>query len=79
MKMKFTDLKIDKGKERGQIQHISCHNIAKKVAGSLASPPQGPLHVTAWEDSSMNRSAYLHNVNNISAVCYAVLHDSHCR
>ena len=70
MKMKLTDLKINKGKEGEQIRRIHY---------DLASLPAGPLGVTACEDSGTNRSSFLHNLNNISSLCYDVLHDSHCR
>ena len=51
VKVKITDLQIDKTKERGQIRSINYDDIAKKVKGYQALPPPGPLRVTAWEDS----------------------------
>ena len=62
MKIKITDLKIDKTKERGQIPQIDHDDVAKKVAGYQALPPPGPLRVTAWEDSGMARFAFLHKI-----------------
>ena len=58
MKVKITDLKIDKTKERGQIQQIDHDNVAKKMVGYQALPPPGPLRVAAWEDSGMTRFAF---------------------
>ena len=58
VKVKITDLKIDKTKERGQIRQIDRDDVAKKVAGYQALPPPGPLRVTAWADSSMTRFAF---------------------
>ena len=58
VKVKITDLQIDKTKERGQIRSINYDNVAKKVAGYKALPPRGPLRVTAWEDSGMTRFAF---------------------
>ena len=40
---------------------------------------QGPLSVTAWEDSGMTRFAFLHFGDNVPSPCVAVLHDCHCR
>ena len=57
MKVKITDLNIDKTKERGQIRQIDHDDAAKKVVGYQALPPPGPLRVTAWEDSGMTRFA----------------------
>ena len=53
LKIKITDLKIDKTKERGQIRQIDHNDVAKKVAGYKALPHTGPLRVTAWEYSGM--------------------------
>ena len=58
VKVKITDLKIDKTKERGQIRSINYDDVAKKVTGYQALPPPGPLRVTAWEDSGMTRFAF---------------------
>ena len=58
VKVKITDLQIDKTKERGQIGSINYDNVAKKVVGYQALPPPGPLRVTAWEDSGMTRFAF---------------------
>ena len=79
VKMKLSDLKIDKTKERGQIQSINYDDVAKKVAGYQALPPPGPLRVTAWEDSGMTRSVFLHKADNISSPCSAAVHGLHCR
>ena len=57
LKVKITDLKIDKTKERGQIRQIDHDNVAKKVVGNQALPPPGPLRVTECEDSGMTRFA----------------------
>ena len=78
MKIKLADLKIDKTKERGQIRAIN-DDVVKKVAGYQALPPPGPLRVTAWEDSGMTRSVFLHKVDNISSPCCVVVHDLRCR
>ena len=58
VKVKITDLKIDKTKGRGQIRQIDHDDVAKKVLGYQALPPPGPLHVTVWEDSGMTRVAF---------------------
>ena len=79
MKIKLTDLKIDKTKERGQIHSINHEDAAKKVAGYQSLPPPGPLRVTAPEDTGMTRFAFLHKVDNISSPCCAVVHDLRCR
>ena len=39
VKIKITDLKIDKTKERGQIRAINHDDVVKKVAGYQALPP----------------------------------------
>ena len=41
MKVKITDLKIDKTKERGRIRQIDHDNVAKKVVGYQALRPSG--------------------------------------
>ena len=79
VKIKLTDLKIDKTKERGQIQSINHDDVVKKVVGYGALSPPGPLRVTAWEDSGMTCFAFLHKGNNISSACHAVVHDLRCR
>ena len=58
VKVKITDLEIDKTKERGQIRSINYDDVARKVTGYQALPPPGPLRVTAWEDSGMSRFAF---------------------
>ena len=58
VKVKITDLKIDKPKEQGQIPQIDRDDVAKKVAGYQALPPPGPLRVTAWVDSGVTRFAF---------------------
>ena len=58
VKIKITDLQIDKTKEHGQIRSINSDDVAKKVTGYQALPPPGPLRVTAWEDSGMTRFAF---------------------
>ena len=58
VKVKITELEIDKTKERGQIQQTDHDDVAKKVVGYQALPPPGPLRVTAWEDSGMTRFAF---------------------
>ena len=58
VKVKITDLKIDRTKERGQIRFINYDDVARKVTGYQALPPPGPLRVTAWEDSGMTRFAF---------------------
>ena len=73
MNMKLTDLM------RGQMRSISHDDVAKKVAAHQVLPPPGPLRVTAWEDSGMTRSVFLHKADNISSPCYAVVHDLGCR
>ena len=75
VKVKLTDLKIDKTKERGQIGSIHHDHVVKKMAGYQALPPAGPLRATAWEDSGMTRFAFSHKVDNISSLCGAVVHD----
>ena len=77
--MKFTDLKIDKTKERGQIRSITYDDVAKKAAGYQALQPPRPLRVTAWETSGMTRSTFLHKARSISFPCCDVLRDLHCR
>ena len=57
VKVKITDLKIDKTKERRQIRSINYDHVARKVMGYQALPPPCPLRVTAWEDSGMTRFA----------------------
>ena len=57
VKVKATDLQIDKTKERGEIRSINYEDVAKKVTGYQALPPPGPLRVMAWEDSGMTRLA----------------------
>ena len=47
VKVKITDLKIDKTKERGQIRFINYDDVARKVTGYQALPPPNPLRVTA--------------------------------
>ena len=69
VKVKITDWKIDKTKERGQIQQIDHDDVAKKVAGYQALPPPGLMRVTAWEDSGMIRFAFFHTVEDISSPC----------
>ena len=64
MKVNITELKVDKTKERGQIQSINYDDVASKVTGSQALPPPGPLRVTAWEDSGMTRFAF-----DVSSLC----------
>ena len=78
VKMKLTDLKNDKTKKPGQIGAINHDNVAKKVAGYQALPPARPLCVTAWEDSGMTSLAFLHNIDNLSSLCCAVVHDLRC-
>ena len=39
VKVKITDLQIDKTEERGQIRSINYNDVAKKVAGYQALPP----------------------------------------
>ena len=58
VKVKITDLKIDKTKERGQIRQIEQDNGAKKGVGYQALQPPAPLRVMAWEDSGMTRFAF---------------------
>ena len=58
VKVKITDFKIDKTKERGHIRFINYEDVARKVTGYQALPPRGPLCVTAWEDSGMTRVAF---------------------
>ena len=58
VKVKITDLRIDKSKDRGQIRSINYDDVPKKVTGYQALPPPGPLRVTAWEDSGMTRFAF---------------------
>ena len=58
VKVKISDLKIDKTKERGQIRSINYDDVARKVTGYQALPPPSPLRVTAWEDSGMTRFAF---------------------
>ena len=58
VKVKITDLKIDKTKERGQIRSINYDDAARNVTGYQALPPPGPLRLTAWEDSGMTRFAF---------------------
>ena len=58
MKIKITDLQIDRTKERGQIGSINYDDVATKLTGYQALPPSGPLRVTAWEDSGMTRFAF---------------------
>ena len=58
VKVKITDWKIDKTKERGQIRHIDSDDVAKKVVGYQALQSAGPLRVTAWEDSGMTGFAF---------------------
>ena len=79
MKIKITDLKIDKIKERGQILQINHDEVAKKIAGYQALPPLGLFRVTAWEHSRMTRFAFLHAINVISSPHCAVVHDLRCR
>ena len=54
----YSDLQIDKTKERGQIRSINYDDVARKVTGYQALPPPGPLRVTAWEDSGMTCFAF---------------------
>ena len=58
VKVKITDLKIDKTKERGQIRSVNYDDVARKVTGYQALPPPGLLRVTAWEDSGMTRFVF---------------------
>ena len=58
VKVKITDLKNDKTKERGQIRHIAHDEVAEKLVGYQALLAPGPLRVTAWEDSGMTRFAF---------------------
>ena len=53
VKVKITDLKIDKTKERGQIRQMDHDKVAKKMVGYQALQPPGPLRVMAWGDSCM--------------------------
>ena len=46
LKIKITDLKIDKTKERGQIRAINHDEVAKKVAGYQALLP--PVRKSAF-------------------------------
>ena len=75
VKVKITDLKIDKTKERGQIRQINHDDVATKVVGFQAVPQPGPLRVTAWEDSGMTRFAVdrRHFFSSLS------VHDLRCR
>ena len=57
VKVKITDLKMEKTKERGQIRQIYQDDVAKKVLGYEALPAPARLRVTAWEDSGMTRFA----------------------
>ena len=74
VKVKITDLKIDKTKERGQIRSINYDNVARKLTGYQALPPPGPLRVTAWEDSGMTRFAF-----DRRFLLFASIHDWLCR
>ena len=58
VKVKITDLQIDKTKERGQIRSINYDDVSKNVTGYQALPRPGLLCVTAWEDSGMTRFAF---------------------
>ena len=58
VKVKITDLQIDKTKERGQIRSINYDDVAQKVTGYQALPHPGPLRLTAWEDSGMTGFAF---------------------
>ena len=58
VKVKITDLQIDKTKEREQIRSINYDDVAKRVTGYRALPPPGPLRVTALEDSGLTRFAF---------------------
>ena len=75
LKIKLSELKIDKTKERGQIRSINQDDVVKKAAGYQVLPPPGPLRITAWEDSGMTRFAFWHKVDNISSACCAVVHE----
>ena len=79
VKMKLTDFKIEKTKERGQIGSIIYDDVTKKVAGYQALRPPGPLRVTASDNSGMTRSVFLHKADNISSPCCPVVHDLRCR
>ena len=57
VKVKITDLTIDKTKERGQIRSINYDDVARKVTGYQALPRPETLLVTAWENSGMTRFA----------------------
>ena len=58
VKVKITDLSIDRTKERGQIRQIDHNDVAKKAVGYQALPPPGSLGVTAWNDSGMTCFAF---------------------
>ena len=58
VKVKITDLQIDKTKERGQIRSINYDEVAKKLTGYQALPPPEPLRVRALEDIGMTRFAF---------------------
>ena len=51
VKIKLTDLKTNKTKERGQIRAINQNDIVKAVPDYQALPPPEPLRLTAWEVS----------------------------
>ena len=69
VKVKITDLKIDKTKERGKVRQIDHDDIAKKVARYQALPPPRPLPVTAWDDGGLTCFAFFHTIHNISSFC----------
>ena len=58
VKVKITELKIDKTKGRGQIRQIDHKDVAKKVVGYQALPPPRQLRETAWENTGMTRFAF---------------------
>ena len=71
LKVKITDWKIDKTKERGQTQQIDHDDVATKVVGYQAPPPPGLLRVKAWEDGGMTRFAF-HRRHFFSLLWYKV-------
>ena len=58
VKVKSTDFKIDKTKERGQIRQIEPNDVAKEMVGYQALLPPRSLRVTALEDTGMTRFAF---------------------
>ena len=72
VKMKLTDLKIDKGKAPGRIRSINYDNVARKMPGYQVLPQPGPFCATAWKESGMTRSPFLTKRGNIpSPLIYA--------